>query len=60
MSDYSPEIEILCAFVPEQPAAPTTVVEADEAVINWSAPFNNGTPITSFTITIRDSIDNYR
>lgn len=60
LSAYSSEILILCAFVPEQPAAPTTDVEGNEAVIEWTAPYDNGTPITSYTVVIRDSLNSYR
>jgi hypothetical protein len=33
----------------------TTVVSNTDAVITWVAPFNGGSPITSYTILIRQS-----
>jgi hypothetical protein len=33
----------------------TTVVSNTNVVITWAAPFNGGSPITSYTILIRQS-----
>ena len=59
LSVYSEELPILCGFVPDAPAAPVTSIENDQAVVTWTAPYDNGTPITSYTITVRDSTDQY-
>jgi hypothetical protein len=59
LSAYSSELVILCAFVPEKPTAPVTSIVADNAVVTWSAPLDNGSEITSYTVTIRSSVDTY-
>jgi hypothetical protein len=59
LSAYSTEVSILCATVPSIPATPTTTVLGDQVVINWNAPSDNGTPITSYTITFRKSDNTY-
>lgn len=52
-SSFSSEVSILAASVPSQPSAPTTYVSGDSVVIQWSEPSTNGSPIESYTITIR-------
>lgn len=53
-SDYSsPAVSILCATVPSIPAAPTSTVVADKVEFHWSAPSDNGTPITAYRIYFR-------
>jgi hypothetical protein len=55
-SEYSTEITIRAAAKPNTPAEPvTTVVSNTNVVITWAAPFNGGSPITSYTILIRQS-----
>jgi hypothetical protein len=54
-STYSTEVSVLAASVPSQPAAPTTTVSGSNIVISWSLPSTNGSPIESYTITIRQS-----
>lgn len=54
-SEFSDTKPILCATHPETPTAPTTTVIGDEVVFEWSAPVDNGTPITSYKIYIRKS-----
>lgn len=54
-SDYSDELQLLIAFVPTRPVPPTTSVIADNVILTWTAPFNGGSPITSYLITIRQS-----
>ncbi len=57
-SDFSSEVVIRAAAKPDTPAVPvTTVVSNTDAVITWVAPFNGGSPITSYTILIRQSDD---
>lgn len=49
------QISILCAQIANVPAAPITSVSGSNVVISWVAPYNGATPITSYTITIRQS-----
>jgi hypothetical protein len=52
--DLSQEIAILAAQIPDIPNAPTTTIsDRWNVVIDWTAPYNGGTPITSYTIEIR-------
>jgi hypothetical protein len=43
---------MLCAFIPAVPIAPQTTVVADDVILTWSAPNQNGSPITSYRIKI--------
>jgi len=54
-SNFSASVSILAAQYPDQPAAPTTVLQNTSVLISWSAPFNEGSPITSFKIQIRQN-----
>ena len=38
LSDFSAEIRILCAFVPEAPQEPSTTVIADKVLVEWQQP----------------------
>jgi len=51
------EVSILAAQIPAVPATPVTTWyrESDEVVVSWVAPDNGGSPITSYTIYIRQS-----
>jgi hypothetical protein len=49
-------VTILAAQIPDIPAAPTTSIsDRWSVVIDWSAPYNGGTPIISYTVEIRTS-----
>jgi hypothetical protein len=48
----SSSIQLLCAFIPAVPIAPTTSVSADQVILNWLAPNDNGSVITSYRILI--------
>ena len=48
-------MSILTAQIPVQPTAPTTTWQPDDVVINWTAPNNGGSPITGYTVKIRQS-----
>ena len=50
---YSNEVTILAAQIPETPVAPTTIIDGPNTVILWTAPFENGSPIIGYIITIR-------
>jgi len=50
-SDFSLPISILAAQIPDIPLAPTTTIsDRWNVVIDWIAPYNGGSPITSYTI----------
>lgn len=57
LSDYSNTVSILAADIPYQVSAPTTSISGDNVKIDWVAPFNNGDPISSYTISIRHKDD---
>lgn len=51
---FSSELSILAAQIPDITLAPTTrVLDRWSIVIEWTAPYNGGSPITSYTILIR-------
>jgi hypothetical protein len=49
----SDEFTVLSASIPDAPTAPTTTIDAAMAVISWSTPAINGSPITGYKIYIR-------
>jgi hypothetical protein len=55
LSVYSNEVSILAAQMPEKPYAPTTTVNGPVVDIDFEAPFDNGSPIIGYIITIRKS-----
>jgi len=52
-SDLSDSITLLCAFKPDAPATVTTVNSGNQVTIKWSAPVENGSPITAYKIFIQ-------
>jgi len=53
-SDFSSELVVRAAAKPNTPAAPLTLVLSNTGlVITWVAPFNGGSPITSYTVKVR-------
>lgn len=58
-SDFSPVLTVLTALVPDQPTAPTVVIQDTlNFRIAWSAPASNGgTAITAYKIVIRQNDD---
>ncbi len=51
----SSSVSILAAQVPDTPSAPTTTIEGNFVKIAWTAPFAEGSPITAYLITLRQS-----
>lgn len=47
-SDFSDEVTIICATVPEVPSPPTTSNVNEFVQIDWVPPVSNGLPITSY------------
>jgi len=54
-SEYSDELQLLVAFVPARPVPPVTSVINSTVIVTWTAPFDSGSPITKYKITIRQS-----
>ena len=51
LSSFSPESQFMAAKVPSKPATPTKAsADRTSIQINWSAPYNGGTPITAYRI----------
>jgi hypothetical protein len=59
---YSPEsahVDILAAQQPDQPDAPLTAINGDYVDITWSLPFDQGSPITEYTIEFKSNDNSY-
>lgn len=52
-SEYSAEVAVLAASKPDTPIAPTTTVSGSYIIVQWLEPEINGSPIESYTISIR-------
>ena len=52
---YSSEITILSAQVPETPDPPTTAISGSYVIIDWNAPVSGGSSISSYTVYIMTS-----
>jgi hypothetical protein len=52
LSMPSAEVTILAAEMPEQPFRPVTSIASQSVVIEWQAPYDNGSPITSYLVEI--------
>ncbi len=59
LSSASTPVSILAAETPATPAMPTTVIVGSNINVSWVAPNSNGSPITAYIITFRDSTGNY-
>jgi hypothetical protein len=52
----SSAVNIRAAAIPDVPAAPTTTVNTNISVtITWVEPYNGGSPITGYTVALRQS-----
>ena len=51
-SQYSTPCTSLAGWRPYQPVAPTTSVIGNQLLVQWSAPFENGSPLISYSILI--------
>ena len=54
-SALSSTIIVLTAQPPAKPISPTTVWSPDNVIISWTSPDNGGSPITGYTVTIRQA-----
>ena len=54
-SDLSQKVSVLAAEAPAQPDSPTTTISGDTVEITWLTPVTNGSPITSYRVTLRQS-----
>lgn len=52
-SSESASVSIRSAAIPDTPSAPTSTVNESNVDITWTAPYDGGSAITSYTITIR-------
>ena len=50
---YSPELTVLSAKIPATPTTVTTTISGLNVLLDWTAPSDNASPITSFTVEIR-------
>jgi hypothetical protein len=55
LSQYSNSVSILAASFPYTPSAPSTLIQGPNVIVDWVAPFANGSPITRYTIKLRQS-----
>jgi hypothetical protein len=53
LSDYSAELSVLAAQIPDQPSAPQTTFLDDRVRIDWQQPFEQGSPITGYRVLIQ-------
>ena len=51
----SEELAVLVAQEPDQPQPPTTSIVGDTVKILWTIPYDGSSPITSYSIVIRES-----
>lgn len=58
-SGFSDTFSILCAIRPGIPSNILTVNSNENVVISWTAPTNNGSPITAYTILIETNIGTF-
>jgi hypothetical protein len=54
-SAYSSEVSVLAAAVPSTPSAPSTAMSGTNVIISWTLPLENGSSVSSYTVTIRQS-----
>jgi hypothetical protein len=59
LSDDSEEFLILCATVPNAPLAPITTGYLSDVIVQWTPPFNNGSPITSYRVFLQAKDTSY-
>jgi len=53
LSAYSEPISIIIGSVPDKPDAPATSIIADNVIVQWTAPDDNGSPILNYIIELR-------
>jgi len=52
-SQHSEPLEMLCAFRPDAPEAPSTEVQGNQVLISWDEAVNNGAEITGYKLFIQ-------
>lgn len=55
LSAYSEPISLMIGSVPSKPEAPSTSVVGDNVMVQWTAPDDNGSPILSYVIELRQN-----
>lgn len=58
-SELTESLVILCAYIPESPVTPITAISTNTVVVTWIAPDPNGSPITEYTILLRNAADEF-
>lgn len=53
-SSASNSITLLCAFISATPASVTTVMEGIQVKVSWNLPTDNGSPLTSYKVYIKE------
>jgi hypothetical protein len=51
-SDFSDELSLLMATVPDQVSIPVTTNSAGDIIFTWTTPIANASPITAYRIEI--------
>jgi hypothetical protein len=59
LSNYSEELLLICAFVPDAPSLPIVDLVTDHVKISWPEPFNGGALINGYRIEIRTATNVY-
>lgn len=54
-SDFSAELAVYAAQVPDQPKAPVTTVDGDFVIIDWEEPNDQGAEIVGYRVGIRNA-----
>lgn len=53
-SDFSGELSLLCATLPEVPVSISTVIEQQQVKVTWTLPSDNGSPITNYRVFVKE------
>lgn len=54
-SEFSSQVSIRAAGIPDQPTAPTTTINGNYVDVAWTAPYDGGSDILSYTIKLKQS-----
>jgi hypothetical protein len=55
----SETLSMVCAFKPASPTNALSANDGQDAVITWTAPANNGSPITAYRVVFKTSVNTY-
>ena len=54
-SDFGTSISVRAAAVPATISTPETAISGDNVIVTWATPYNGGSPLTRYTITIKNA-----